>query len=74
MKVKLIDLKPGAEAEVCRLEGGRGFQRNMRTRGIREGKKISLVTKQPGGPLVVRVSGTQITMGRGRARKVVVEV
>lgn len=74
MEVRLTDLRPGVAARVVRLEGGRGFQRQLRTRGIREGKKIELLTRQPRGPLVVRLGGTQITIGRGMARRVVVEV
>lgn len=74
MKIRLSDLKPGVMARVSRLEGGRGFQRHLRTRGIREGEPISLVTRQPSGPLVVRVGSTQMTLGRGMAGKVIVEV
>lgn len=74
MEIRLTDLRPGIVAKVLRLEGGRGFQRQLRTRGIREGKQIELLTRQPRGPLVVRLGGTQITIGRGMARRVVVEV
>lgn len=74
MEVRLSELKTDLPAKVLRLEGGQGFQRRMRTRGIREGKMISLATKQPMGPLVVRVSGTQMTIGRGMAGKIVVQV
>lgn len=74
MEIRLIDLEPGALARISRLEGGRGFQRRLRTRGVREGTPVSLVTREPGGPLVVRFGGTQMSMGRGMARKVIVEV
>lgn len=74
MKKRLIDLNPGVTAKVIKLDGGHGFQRQLRTRGIREGKSISLVTKQPSGPLVVRIGSIQITIGRGMARRVIVEV
>ncbi|MBS3815848.1 MAG: ferrous iron transport protein A [Hadesarchaea archaeon] len=74
MKKRLNDLDAGVRAKVSRIEGGRGFQRRLRTRGIREGKTITVVTRQPRGPIVVRVGGTQLTMGRGMANKVVVEV
>ncbi|NIQ04800.1 MAG: ferrous iron transport protein A [Candidatus Korarchaeota archaeon] len=74
MQIRLTHLRPGEVARVIRLEGGRGFQRHLRTRGLREGKLISLLTRQPRGPLVVKVDGIQLTLGRGMARKVVVEV
>lgn len=59
---------------VYRLNGGRGFIRRLGTRGIQVGKHIKLIVKQPGGPLVVESEGCQMTMGRGMARKVIVEV
>jgi len=74
MEVRLGELRPGVVARVLRLEGGHGFQRQLRTRGIREGKLISLVTRQPRGPLVVMVGGIQLTIGRGMAGRIVVQV
>lgn len=74
MEILLNELESGKTGEISRIKGGRGFKRRLRTRGIREGMLITLITSQPGGPIVVQVSGTQISMGRGMARKVVVEV
>lgn len=65
---------PGMKAKVVRLEGGRVFQMRLRTRGIREGSEIELLTIQPRGPLVLIVGSTQVAMGRGMASKVIVEV
>ena len=74
MEIRLSDLQPNIKAKILRLEGGRGFQMHLRTRGIREGKTIELLTRQPRGPLVVIVGGIQLTIGRGMAGKVIVEV
>ena len=43
--------------------------------GIIEGKNISIVTLHPfKGPVVVRLDGKMITLGRGFASRIVVEL
>jgi len=74
MEIHLTSLKQDCQATIIRLIGGWGFQRKLRTLGIREGKPIKIVTSQPlGGPLVVEIEGRKITIGRGMAQKIVVE-
>lgn len=74
MEIPLTSLKNDCPANVIKLTGGWGFQRKLRTLGIREGKPITVITSQPlGGPLVVEVEGRKITIGRGMAQKIVVE-
>jgi ferrous iron transport protein A len=73
--MKLTDLQPGQKARILRLEGGYGFQRNLRTRGIREGKIVEILTRQPyGGPIVISIEERDIAIGRGMASRVIVEV
>ena len=72
--IPLINLPENKEARVVRLEGGHGFQRNLRARGIREGKIIKIVAKHPlQGPLVISIEGRETTIGRGMASKIWVE-
>lgn len=69
----LSDLAPGTKATIVALHGGHGFQRRLRTMGIREGKTVTVVAKQPfGGPLVLEVDGKRTTIGRGMARRILV--
>lgn len=73
--MKLTDLQPEQKARILRLEGGYGFQRNLRLRGIREGKIVEVITRQPiGGPVVICVDEREIAIGRGMASRVIVEV
>ncbi|GFO96237.1 FeoA family protein [groundwater metagenome] len=73
--MKLTDLQPEQKARILRLEGGYGFQRNLRTRGIREGKIVEVITRQPiGGPIVISIEDREIAIGRGMASRVIVEV
>jgi ferrous iron transport protein A len=75
MEIPLIQLKTGQRAKILRLEGGPGFQRNVRSRGIREGKALEVVTKHPiGGPIVIEIDGRETAIGRGMAMRIIVEV
>lgn len=73
IRTTLFELEPGVEATIVGLNGGRGFMRRLGTRGIQVGKQIRVITKQFGGPLVVEAGNFQMTIGRGMARKVIVE-
>lgn len=70
----LISLDESKKARIVKIEGGAGFQRNLRSRGIREGKIIKVVTKHPlKGPVVISIDGRETTIGRGMAQKIFVE-
>jgi ferrous iron transport protein A len=71
----LLHLPNGKKATIIGLEGGHGFQRKLRTMGIREGQTITIVSKQPfRGPLTISIGSCQMTMGRGMAQKIIVNV
>lgn len=73
--ISLTHLPPNKKAKIISLEGGQGFQRKLRVMGIREGQTIKIVTKQPfRGPLTVAIGNCQMTLGRGMANKITVEV
>ena len=74
----MVNLKEGQSGIIVRLEGrlegGLHFQRKLRTIGIREGKNILILAKQPlGGPVVVEIDGRDTTIGRGMASRIIVE-
>jgi ferrous iron transport protein A len=74
MPISISDLQEGVTATVWELRGGLGFQKQLRTMGIREGKTIRIVTRHPfGGPVVVDVDGKMTTLGRGIAGRILVE-
>ena len=71
----LTDLDWGQRATIVRLEGGFGLQRKLRSRGVREGKMVTLLTGHPlRGPLVISIGGRQTAIGRGMASRIIVEV
>lgn len=75
MEIVLTDLQPEQKARILRLEGGYGFQKKLRSRGIREGKIVEVITRQPiGGPVVICIENRKTAIGRGMANKIIVEV
>ena len=57
------------------IKGGHGIQQRLQVMSIRIGKTITMVSKQPfRGPITIKVNGRAITIGRGMARKILVEV
>ncbi len=67
----LMHLAVGDHATVKELAGGSRFRSRMKSMGVTEGKKIRMVAREPlGGPVVVKVGNTRLTIGRGMASKV----
>lgn len=70
----LLEHKAGTVLHIVALAGGKGMSGRLRSMGIREGKDIEIVTKHPmKGPLVVRIEGRSVTIGRGIASKIIAE-
>jgi len=60
---------------VTEILGGPGLHARLRALGIREGttlRKVSAVSSR--GPVTVQAGGTQVTVGFGVSRKIIVEV
>ena len=74
-QISLTKLPINKKGKIICIDGGQGFQRRLRVMGIKEGQIIKIVTKQPfRGPLTIAVFGCQMTLGRGMADKITVEV
>jgi ferrous iron transport protein A len=72
-EIPVTQLPAGSSATIVALHGGSGFQRRLRSVGIREGKTLRMVASHPfAGPLVIEVDRKQITLGRGMAQRVAV--
>lgn len=73
MRRKLSEMGYGEEGIVQSIEGS--LKNKVAGVGIRVGKKLKMVTKQPiKGPVVVIVDGATISLGLGIADKIIVEV
>lgn len=72
--VPLTTLLPGERAKIVALGHGMGRQRHFRTMGLMEGKIVKVIAAQPArGPFVIDVEGTQIAIGRGMARRILIQ-
>lgn len=75
MVVSLTQMAPGQSGIVASLEGGRGIVRRMQAMGIRPGVPITKLTVQPfRGPVSIAVGATEVALGAGLARRIMVEV
>ena len=70
----LDQLRPGDKARVVSIRAGHGVQRRLSHLGIHPGDTVFLCGRGAfRGPLLVEVHGTQVALGRGIARYVLVE-
>jgi ferrous iron transport protein A len=75
MEVPITELKKEQVVMIKQLAGGCNYQNKLRSMGIREGKKVRIVAIQPfSGPLVINVDNIKITVGRGMAKGIIVEL
>jgi len=74
-QLTLAQMKAGQTGTVVGVLGGRGLIQRLDALGIRPGKKITKVSSTLfRGPVMLRVNSTQVAVGFGMARKIVVEV
>ena len=56
------------------IDGGHDVRARLATMGLLPGVTLSVLNRAPlGGPLLVEIAGSRIALGRGVARKVLVE-
>jgi ferrous iron transport protein A len=60
----------GERVEILDVDGGRGAHRKLTDLGLAPGQRIEIVTRQPGGPVLVAVGESRIAVGFGLALKV----
>ena len=73
-QMTLDQIAAGKRARVIEIRGGRGLCRHLEQMGIHAGDVISLQGAGAfRGPLLIEVHGSRIALGRGVARKVIVE-
>ena len=75
VNIDLTQMKAGQRGKVVSMQGGRGMVAKLETLGIRYGVEITKISSQfMRGPVIVRVGNTQIAIGFGMARRVMVAV
>ena len=73
MEKKLSQMKYEEKGRIKKID--RSLRAQIAGMGIREGKEVKMMTKQPmKGPLVVAVDRANTSIGVGLADKIIVEV
>jgi len=73
--IPLINLDVNQEGIIQALEGGAHFQNRLQALNIRIGKRIKKISKNPfRGPIVIEVDRSQVALGHGMAKKVMIEI
>jgi len=74
MTIDLTQMKEGERGRVVDIQGGWGLLRKLEALGIRLGTEIVKVSSQlMRGPIIIRVGNTQVAIGFGMARRIIVE-
>ncbi|MHA1126505.1 MAG: FeoA family protein [Candidatus Heimdallarchaeota archaeon] len=72
--ISLTDLKLGNTAIVYQIISGHGACKRLNELGLIPGVEIELINRITSGPVMIRVKGSKLALGRGLARKVMVVV
>jgi len=73
-QLTLAEMKTGQTGTVVEVLGGHGLIRRLDALGIRPGKKVTKTSSTLfRGPVILRVNNTQVAVGFGMARKIIVE-
>jgi ferrous iron transport protein A len=74
-RIDLTQMKTGESGTVIELYGGYGMVTRLEAMGIRPGVMLTKVSSQiMRGPVIVKIGTTQVAIGFGMARKVIVRV
>jgi len=73
-QLTLAEMRTGQTGIVVGVLGGHGLIRRLDALGIRPGKKVTKLSSTLfRGPVTLRVNNTQVAVGFGMARKIIVE-
>lgn len=74
-QLTLAEMKTGQAGTVVGILGGHGLIRRLDALGIRPGKKVTKLSSTPfRGPVIVRADSTQVAVGFGMARRIIIEL
>ena len=74
MPISLDRMLKGSRGRVVSVAGGRGVMMKLSAQGIAPGMIVEKVGHLRGGPVLIRIGRSQVAVGLGLARRVLVEV
>ncbi|MFH1609446.1 MAG: FeoA family protein [Candidatus Bipolaricaulota bacterium] len=74
LPASLESLSPGQVGRVVAIHGGHGLALRLRRLGLRPGAVVRTVGQGPWrGPVLLEVDGCRVALGRGIARRILVQ-
>ena len=74
-QLTLAEMRTGQTGAVVEILGGHGLIRRLDALGIRPGKKVTKLSSTLfHGPVILRADSTQVAVGFGMAKKIIVEL
>ncbi|MBW2354787.1 MAG: ferrous iron transport protein A [Deltaproteobacteria bacterium] len=71
MVLSMVDA--GKEVTLMRIRGGRGMRAKLYSMGIVPGVAFTVLSRNKGGPVMLRIKDSRMAIGQGIARKIIVE-
>jgi ferrous iron transport protein A len=68
--ISLNDLHIGDKGKIAKITGGRTACKRLNELGLIPGTEVELVNKISSGPVMIKVKGSKLALGRGLASKV----
>lgn len=72
-RISLSEVSAGEAATVLDFLGGRMVTNRLASLGFTPGVTVDMAQNYGHGPLIVKVRGTRVALGRGEAAKIIVE-
>jgi len=69
----LTMVNPGQEVTMIDILGGRGIRSKLYSMGLVPGAAFTVLSRNGGGPVMLRVKDSRLAIGRGMAQKIIVE-
>ncbi len=73
--ISLVEMRVNEIGKIVEIQGGHGMAQRLETLGVRTGKEAKKLSGQfMRGPILIQAGNTQVGIGFGMARRVLVEV
>ena len=73
-QITIAEMDAGQKGKITQIVGGHGLVRRLSSMGIRPGKRVTKVSSMlMRGPATIQVDSTQLAIGFGMAKKILVE-
>lgn len=69
----LSAVRTGESARIRKMHGGHGFLSRLASLGFTPGTHLRVVQNYGHGPIIVSLRDTRVALGRGEAKKILIE-